>query len=87
MFSSDDITLDCHTCLAAHTTACGDCIVTHLLANDAGPIEFVPTPRRGPAGDTARAVELFAKAGLLDADPHFVAYAEFVSAEAPQLVR
>ena len=38
-----DLRLDCQTCLAANTTACNDCVVTHLLANDAGPIEFVTT--------------------------------------------
>lgn len=38
----DDLTLDCTTCLAANTTACSDCIVTHLLANDDGPIELRP---------------------------------------------
>ncbi|MEL6891468.1 MAG: hypothetical protein AAFP84_07730 [Actinomycetota bacterium] len=48
------IHVDCHTCLAVNTTACGDCLVTHLLANDAGPIEFVSTGLRivdGSAGD------------------------------------
>ena len=85
MFSSDDLTLDCRTCLAANTTACGDCVVTHLLANDAGPIEFVPAPVARRASDTQRAVDLFSKAGLLDADPHFVAFAEFEAWGAPQL--
>jgi len=88
MFSSDDLTLDCHTCVAANTTACGECVVNHLLANDAGPIEFVPTPR--PAApdapsETRRVVELFAKAGLLDERPHFVSYADFESADVPQM--
>ncbi len=81
---SDDFTLDCSTCVAANTTACEGCVVQHLLANDAGPIEFVPTHRR-PAGGhrssgddhSADVVELFAKAGLLDEDPHFVPYADF----------
>ena len=55
MFSSDDFTLDCRTCVAANTTACEDCIVNHLLANDAGPIDFVPIgqerrPRPTPSG-------------------------------------
>ena len=90
MFSSDDLTLDCQTCVAVNTTACGECVVNHLLANDAGPIEFVPAPSRpAPDGvsDTQRVVELFAKAGLLDEQPHFVAYADFDSADTPQLAR
>ena len=82
MISTDDLSLDCSTCVAVNTTACGDCVVQHLLANDAGPIDFVPT--RVGAGQTERAVELFARAGLLDPDPHFVAYREFESPGAPR---
>jgi hypothetical protein len=78
---TDDFTLDCHTCVAANTTACEGCVVQHLLANDAGPIEFVPTSRsraaRSEASVTADVVGLFAKAGLLDGDPNFVPYDEF----------
>lgn len=44
MFSDDDLTLDCATCLAANTTACSECIVSHLLANDDGPIGLEPVP-------------------------------------------
>ncbi len=87
MFSSDDITLDCRTCVAANTTACEDCIVNHLLANDAGPIDFVPTSRRRAVSDTERVVDLFARAGMLDADPHFVPFAVFESVDVPQLAR
>ena len=87
MFSSDDLTLDCQTCVAANTTACGDCVVHHLLANDAGPIEFVPAPRRPVVSDTERVVQLFSNAGLLDAEPHFVAYSEFESFGVAQPVR
>jgi hypothetical protein len=87
MFSSDDITLDCRTCVAANTTACEDCIVNHLLANDAGPIEFVPIARRRVPSETERVVDLFVKAGLLDDDPHFVPIATFESFDLPQLVR
>ncbi len=87
MFSSDDFTLDCRTCVAANTTACEDCIVNHLLANDAGPIDFVPIDRAPVPTDTERVVDLFAKAGLLDDDPHFVPYATFESPDVPQLVR
>jgi hypothetical protein len=85
MFSSDDITLDCHTCVAANTTACEGCIVNHLLANDAGPIDFVPTPQPRIVSATERVVDLFAKAGLLDDDPHFVPYFEFESLDVPQV--
>ncbi len=83
-----DLALDCSTCVAANTTACGDCVVHHLLANDAGPIEFVPAPtsrRNEPVSETARVVDLLAQAGLLDAEPQFVAYSEFESAGVPQL--
>ncbi|MGA9279250.1 hypothetical protein [Ilumatobacter sp.] len=87
MFTSDDMTLDCRTCLAANTTACGDCVVQHLLANDAGPIEFVPNPQRRGAGDTERVVQLFARAGMLDDEPHYVPFAEFESSGVPQMTR
>ena len=87
MFSSDDITLDCRTCVAVNTTACEDCIVNHLLANDAGPIDFVPTSRRSDVSDTDRVVDLFASAGLLDDDAHSVSFAAFESVEVPQLAR
>jgi len=87
MFSSDDITLDCRTCVAANTTACEDCIVNHLLANDAGPIDFVPTAQRRAASEIERVVDLFVKAGLLDNDPDFVPFASFESVDVPQLAR
>lgn len=82
MFSSDDLVLDCRTCVAANTTACNDCIVHHLIANDSGPIEFIPAP---VITATERAVQLFAKAGLLDDEPVFVAVADFESGAVPQL--
>lgn len=44
--------IDCHTCVASGTTACSDCIVGHLLANDEGPIELrvvQPGPHDAPA--------------------------------------
>lgn len=86
MTNDFDLALDCGTCVAANTTACGDCVVQHLLANDAGPIAFVPNPDRAPiVSDTARAIGLFAKSGLLDDEPHFVAYSDFESGVVPQL--
>ena len=87
MFDSGDLCLDCSTCLAANTTACGDCVVQHVLANDAGPIEFVPAPRRVVVSDTERVVDLFERAGLLDDEPHFVAYGDFESFDTPQMSR
>jgi hypothetical protein len=47
MHDADDLTIECATCPATGTTACGDCIVTHLLANDDGPIEYTPATHRG----------------------------------------
>lgn len=77
MVSPDEFTLDCHTCLAANTTACADCIVSHLLANDDGPIELQPVQVHAPVSPTDRAVGMFGRAGLLDDDPVFVAQHEF----------
>ncbi|MFK7918278.1 MAG: hypothetical protein AB8G14_09400 [Ilumatobacter sp.] len=82
MFSDDDLVLDCRTCVAVNTTACSDCVVHHLIANDAGPIEFVPAP---VVSASQRAVQLFAKAGMLDDEPSFVSYSEFESGVVPQL--
>jgi len=85
MSTSDDLTLDCQTCVAANTTACEGCVVHHVLANDAGPIDFVPTPLRAVVSDVDRAVDLFAKAGLLDGTPSFVPYSDFESFDVPQM--
>jgi len=75
-------TIECATCPATGTTACGDCIVTHVLAIDAGPIEYAPTslrPDRSDEGEATlrRAVELFVAAGLVDDPPRYVDPAEF----------
>jgi len=58
MNDTPSTSIECGTCVAAGTTACTDCIVTHLLANDDGPVDFVPValgaPSRtgaGPDGD------------------------------------
>jgi hypothetical protein len=85
MFQNDDLVLDCRTCVAANTTACSDCVVHHLLANDAGPIEFVPSPQFPQPTEADRAVALFTKAGLLDDPVHWVSAAEFESHGSPQL--
>ena len=71
MFDSD-LFIDCATCVAAGTTACGDCMITHLLANDDGPIDYVVAPVVSITSPVERAVELFAAAGLLDDPPVFV---------------
>lgn len=49
--------IDCDECRMQHTTACADCVVTHLLEDLAGPIELDP--------DQAEALELLADAGLV----------------------
>lgn len=83
----NDLTMDCATCVAAGTTACGDCVVTHLLANDDGPIDFVVAPVISIAAATDRAVELFAAAGMLDDPPVFVPVADFEHALAAPVPR
>lgn len=76
-----DLTIECGTCVAAGTTACTDCVIGHLLANDDGPIDFVPVPVGPPrsAADVAveRAIDLFVSAGLVDDPVQFVDPAEF----------
>lgn len=80
MFDSDEFSIDCATCIGSGTTACSDCIVTHLLANDDGPIGYVPielteVPRL-PTPDEV-AVELLLRSGLLGPEPQFVPVEEF----------
>lgn len=87
--STPDLQLDCQTCLASNTTACSECIVTHVLANDDGPISLVSTGLTiTPASSADPAVEaavgLLAKAGLLDADPVWVDRAEFDTARSAE---
>jgi hypothetical protein len=72
-----DISIECGTCVATGTTACADCIVTHLLANDDGPIDLVTVPIAAPVTAIDRAVGLFQRAGLLDDPIEFVAVADF----------
>jgi hypothetical protein len=90
MLETDGLHIDCHTCVAANTTACNDCIATHLLANDDGPIELVVTPRPsrptsvdlrtgGTDADADPVVERFVRAGLLDDPPVFVDPAVFAA--------
>jgi hypothetical protein len=94
MLEDDPLTIDCDRCVAAGTSACNECVVGHLLANDDGPIELVvaarPTwarrPRRAAADATSRVVALFERAGLLDDPPVFVTAEEF-AAGLPAAVR
>jgi hypothetical protein len=72
-----DLSIECGTCVATGTTACADCIVTHLLANDDGPIDLVTVPVAAPLSATARAVALFERAGLLDDPVQYVSVDEF----------
>jgi len=74
-----DISIECGTCVATGTTACADCIVTHLLANDDGPIDLVTVPVIAPMSLTDRAIALFSSAGLVDNPIEFVSVATFES--------
>ena len=89
MTNDSDLALDCATCVAANTTACGDCVVNHLIANDAGPIEFIPSIAARPVAVAPSAVDraaaLFVGAGLVEAEPAWVPYDEFESLGSPQL--
>ena len=76
---SADFDIECGTCVASGTTACADCVVTHLLANDDGPIDFVTVPVATPTTPEQRAIELFLRAGLLDDPVQFVAPADFAA--------
>ena len=83
---SADFDIECGTCVASGTTACADCVVTHLLANDDGPIDFVTVPVAAPTTPEQRAVELFRQAGLLDDPVQFIALADFVAGVAARPV-
>jgi hypothetical protein len=78
--------MECGTCVAHATTACSDCVVTHLLANDDGPIDLVTVAVEAPTTPEQRAIELFARAGLLDDPVEFVALADFEAGVAPVAV-
>lgn len=84
MFSHDDLVLDCRTCVAANTTACSDCVVHHLLANDDGPIAFVPSVVELEQSDEERAAQLFVGAGLLDEGASWLPYEQFEPSVSPQ---
>ncbi|MEO1058672.1 MAG: hypothetical protein AAFY28_17335 [Actinomycetota bacterium] len=69
--------IDCEQCPAAATSACSDCVVGHVVANDDGPIELRVAP---PLTPEQRAIELFRSAGMLDDDGHLVDPREFEAA-------
>jgi len=85
-FDTTDFAIECGTCVASGTTACADCVVTHLLANDDGPIDYVTVPVAMPTTPEQRAIELFRRAGLLDDPAQFVALADFESGVTPVAV-
>ncbi len=72
------LSVECETCIAAGTTACTDCLVTHLLANDDGPVPVtVVTPAERERAEIDRAVGFFVAAGLVDEPVVFVDVADF----------
>lgn len=85
MTNREDFSIDCKTCIGVGTTACNDCLVTHLLANDDGPIDYVPVtltevPRVPDAHESA--ISLFVRAGLVDDPIEFVTAEEFAAVPA-----
>ena len=77
MNDTDAFSIECGTCVATGTTACTDCVVTHLLANDDGPIGLVTVAVAAPLSAHDRAIALFARAGMLDDPIEFVDPAVF----------
>ena len=82
MNNGDEFSIDCNTCIGHGTTACSDCLVSHLLANDDGPIDFVTTSVKFlepiPTPDEV-ALALLVKAGLVNDPPVFVPMDEFMA--------
>jgi hypothetical protein len=81
-FVTTSLQIDCHTCLAGPSSACADCVVTHLLANSDRPIAYVPVRLRHSCqrAESDPDVALFHAAGLLDDPPRLVSAADFESA-------
>lgn len=75
--NDNGFSIECGTCVATGTTACAECIVTHLVANDDGPIDLVTVPIEAPVTAEVRAIALFERAGLLDDPIVFVDVEEF----------
>lgn len=74
---TDSFAIECGTCVATATTACTDCVVTHLLANDDGPIDLVSVAVGPPMSVHDRAIALFDRAGMLDDPVQFIELATF----------
>ena len=90
MFENDELSIDCATCIGAGTTACSDCIVTILLANDDGPIAYVPIQlTEVPPLPTPEevAIEMFTRAGLITSPVEFIPLEMFESSAVPVGVR
>lgn len=77
MFQPNGSSIECATCVAANTSACSDCIVNYVLANDAGPVEFVPVHVGGRDERCDATVRLFVRAGLVDDPVVFLTSREF----------
>ena len=77
MNDTDAFSIECGTCVGTGTTACADCVVTHLLANDDGPIDLVSVAVGPPLSAHDRAIALFERAGMLDDPVQFVDLATF----------
>ena len=73
----DAFSIECGTCPATGTTACADCVVAHLLANDDGPIDLVTVQVAPPLSPIDWAIDQFQRAGLLGDPIEFVSLAEF----------
>ncbi len=54
------LTIDCDVCVAQHTDACDDCVVSYLVGHEEGTPVVLDSEER-------RAVELLAEAGLVPA--------------------
>ena len=77
MNDTDAFTIECGTCVATGTTACTDCVVAHLLANDDGPIDLVSVAVSAPLSVHDRVIALFVRAGMLDDPIEFIDPAVF----------
>ena len=81
MFQPNGSSIECGTCVAANTSACSDCIVNYVLANDAGPVDFVPVQvgQRDHDQRVDGVVRMFVTAGLVDDPVVFLTSREFES--------
>ena len=82
MFDHDFVNIDCNTCLATGTTACNDCVVGHVLANESGPINLVVTSRaahHSDQDDVSRVIGLMSRAGMLDDPPVLLTADQFMA--------